>query len=354
MSAALEFGRLLKQAFELSKQPAPVRPPLPKFDKSQTGGPTWGQFGHELVQSFNPWNGRNNRNGTLAYADKWYNPATTNKDPMTNGEHALMRTGQVALGTGAAAGATAAGIAAAPAAAKAFTAAAPRIGQAYRGYKAVTAPLASHAVKALPQAAQPAARLAVRGAGLGMTGHAGYQAYNSAANATSDAAQNVARSTGIQDPKVLSEIGSRARSQMLPIAYKSFAPAWAGGDNTPVAQQIRKDMGTLAYHNISPAMLRPSPAAANQTLPQRALQAVAKNPVNAVSSAVFSPRPSAQQMWNNVPQQQRQQIPQNLMRAAQNAENSPLAKNMQHIFEPATQYHQQQLGNTLAKYLPRR
>ena len=52
--------------------------------------------------------------GMLSYMDKWYNPWTTNTDPMSRGEAPLMWAGRAAMGTGAAAGTAAAGIAAAP------------------------------------------------------------------------------------------------------------------------------------------------------------------------------------------------------------------------------------------------
>jgi hypothetical protein len=91
-SAAYLFGEMLKNANE----------------------PTWGQFGYEFAQNFNPWSGRPAGTGTGSYMDKWYNPWTQNKDPMSKGEAGLMRTGQAAMGTAAAAGTLAGGIAAAP------------------------------------------------------------------------------------------------------------------------------------------------------------------------------------------------------------------------------------------------
>lgn len=82
--------------------------------KRNTGEPTWGQFGHEFVQNFNPWNGRPKGTGAASYMDKWYNPWTQNKDPMSKGETGLMRAGQAAMGTAALAGTAAGTIAAAP------------------------------------------------------------------------------------------------------------------------------------------------------------------------------------------------------------------------------------------------
>lgn len=48
--------------------------------------------------------------GALDYMDKWYNPNTTNTDPMSAGEEGLMRAGQTAMGVGTAAGAMAAAV----------------------------------------------------------------------------------------------------------------------------------------------------------------------------------------------------------------------------------------------------
>lgn len=224
---------------------------------------------------------------------------------------------------------------------------------AVNAYRAVNTPLLSHATKALPQAAQPVARRAVQAAGGALTANTAYQTYNAAADATAGAAQNVARNIGVTDQKVLDDVGSRARSQMIPMAYRAVAPMWAGGDNTPVGQELSKDLGTVAYHNITPAVLNPSQRAVNWTPAERTMHAALGNPVGAVSSAIFPARPSAQQMWQNVPQAQRSQITQNALQATQNAGNSPIAKGMQHIFQPAIDHQTQQLNSALGSLLPR-
>lgn len=218
------------------------------------------------------------------------------------------------------------------------------LGTAFKGYRKATQPLAQHAANALPQAARPFASSLVKSTGAGITGGAAYSAYDDAATATSNAAQNLARTAGVSDQKVLDEVGSRARGQMLPMAYRAMAPAWAGGDNTPLGQELRNDLGTVAKHNIVPALTRPSPVAAQWNPAQRGIMATFGNPVGAFSSAVFAPRPSAQQMWQNVPQQQRTQITNNLMQAATvPGSTGPLAQGMQHIFQPAVQHQQQKL-----------
>jgi hypothetical protein len=74
--------------------------------------PTWGQFGYELGQSYNPWNGRAPGAGTFGYMDKWYNQWTTNTDGMTPGEETLRSIGRVGAGVGAAGWAAAGGLAA--------------------------------------------------------------------------------------------------------------------------------------------------------------------------------------------------------------------------------------------------
>jgi hypothetical protein len=92
-----EFGRLIKLATD-GISPAPtsffqswLNPPKPA---ASSGAPTSSPYLNTL--------------------DRWYNPGT--KQQVTEkGETSLMRAGQTALGTGAAAGAVAGGIAAAPA-----------------------------------------------------------------------------------------------------------------------------------------------------------------------------------------------------------------------------------------------
>lgn len=306
--------------------------------------------------------------GAASYADKWYNPWTKNTDPMAKGETALMNTGRAAMGVGAGAAGLAGGIAAAPAlgtagsaamttARTALPAAARGAGQAYKTYQTASSPLISHGAKLLPQAARPMAQRVIGTTATGITGANIYGTYNSAANATADSAQRLAQQAGVSDQKVLDEVGQRARGQMLPMAYRAMAPSWLGGDSTPVGKQLRSDMGTMAYHNVGPSMLLPSQSAKNMSTPQRAMMGAFVNPVSAVSSAVLPARPSAQQMWNNVPQQQRKQIGQNVMNAATmpGSENSALAQSMGHIFQPVVQHHQQQaqnFGSQLAQHIP--
>lgn len=80
--------------------------------------PTWGQFGQGLVDTVTG----NVPKGTGwgSYMDKWYNPWTTNTDPLTAGEGTLRAIGRAGMGIGAGSAALAGGIAAAPAAAAAM------------------------------------------------------------------------------------------------------------------------------------------------------------------------------------------------------------------------------------------
>lgn len=154
MSAAFEFGRSVKRAFYVSpdmmaagnlgtvtmskkrkkkkkssgdnnnETKQPNRQPENPSAKSaaylfgamlkRANDPTWGQFGYEFAQNFNPWNGRPKGTGMLSTMDRWYNPWTT-QQVTEKGEHGLMRAGQAAMGVGAAAGIAAGGLAAAPA-----------------------------------------------------------------------------------------------------------------------------------------------------------------------------------------------------------------------------------------------
>jgi hypothetical protein len=287
--------------------------------------------------------------GAGSYTDKWYNPWTKNTDPLAKGEGSLMNAGRAAMGVGAAAGTAAAGIAAAPALSSALPQVGRGLGTAYKAYNTATTSPATHAAKFLTQSASPftktVATTTAKATGLGLTGATMYGTYNDAADATAQSAMRLAQQAGVNDQKVLDEVGQRARGQMLPMAYRSLAPGWMGGDTTPVGNQIRKDIGTVAYHNVAPALLRPSQAAADMSLGQRAIFGAVGNPVSAVTSAFVTPRPSAQQMWNNVPAQQRQQMGTNIMRATTlpGSENSALAQSMGHVFQPAVQHQQQQL-----------
>jgi hypothetical protein len=209
-----------------------------------------------------------------------------------------------------------------------------------------------HATKLLPQAAQSYARNAVTGVGLGTTASTLHGAYENAAQATNDSAQSMARQMGVSDQKVLDAVGQRARGQMIPMAYRAVAPGWAGGDDTDFGKQIGSDLGTIAKHNISPAMLRPSQSAVNASPGRKVFNGVMGNPISAISSAVVDPRPSAKEMWNNVPQDQQKQMVGNAMQAATNTDNySPLAAGMQHIFEPVVQHHQQNVMDSSKKFL---
>lgn len=313
-------------------------------------GPTTGTT-QPSSSFFSEWMNAPKGTGTLDYMDKWYNPWTKNTDGLTKGEGTLMNAGRAAMGVGAGAAALAGGAAAGPALATAARTAAPAvgkgIGQAYKAYSTVTSPVGQHAAKLAPQAMKPFTNSLVKSVGTGLTATTAYDTYNTAADATAESAQSLARQTGINDPKILNEVGSRARGQMLPMAYRALAPSWMGGDSSPIGQTLRKDIGTMAYHNIRPAMLNPSQSAVNMTPTQRAITGAFGNPVGALTSAVLPARPSAQQMWNNIPADRRQQMGQNIMNATTdpNSANSPLSKSMQHIFQPAVQQHQQNFAN---------
>jgi hypothetical protein len=221
-----------------------------------------------------------------------------------------------------------------------------RLGQAYKAYKTVSTPATVHATRLLPKAVQPMARRVAQNVPIGLTGAMAYGAYDSAADATSASAQRVAQGSGVADPKVLQEVGTRARSQMLPMAYRSVAPSWLGGDTTATGQKLSNGIRTVAQHNILPVMFRPSATATNAPAGVRALQAAVINPLSAATSAFVAPRPSAQQMWQNVPEDRRRQIGQDMLNAATQSSrsqdsNSPLAQSMQHVFEPVVKYHQQ-------------
>lgn len=97
-------GMKPKEVFESHKKCAPGEFGMNKegFGSVKSAAePTWGQFGHEFAQNFNPWNGRPAGTGTAAYMDKWYNPLSQNRDPISKGEGPLRRAGQAAVTTAA-------------------------------------------------------------------------------------------------------------------------------------------------------------------------------------------------------------------------------------------------------------
>ena len=144
------------------------------FGEKAAAEPTWGQFGYEFANNFNPFNGRPHQ-GFGTYGDtvsRWYNPLTTQK-VTERGENALMRTGQAGLTAASLAlpGAGAAKLLGAGAAAAAPTAATPTAA-AMAAYRAAIAaghsPTAARAIVAASrlsagaQQAAPAATVAQR------------------------------------------------------------------------------------------------------------------------------------------------------------------------------------------------
>jgi hypothetical protein len=219
-------------------------------------------------------------------------------------------------------------------------AAARPVGAVYRTYNKATTPLATHMANKLPEAYRPFAKGFVGGAGLTMTGVSAAGAYESAANAAGNSARQLAQTSGLRDPKQLDTVSERARSRMIPMAWKSVAPKWLGGDGTPLGREIAQDVRSVAWHNIGPAVLRPAPSAAKRHASEAAFLAATGNPISAVSPYLFAPRPTVAQMWQNVPQNTRSRLKGNLAAAAlQPTSVSPLAQEMRYVFAPvAAQY----------------
>lgn len=213
-----------------------------------------------------------------------------------------------------------------------------------KGYSAVSTPLSARVASGLPKKFQPAAKGVLRTTGVGAAGAGAYSAYDGASTAFGAAASNAAAGTGIQDKQVLDEIAQRGKSQMLPLAYKAVAPTWLGGDGTPMGRQIANTLGTIAYHNVGPSLLRPSPAAAQAPLAAKTFKAVMGNPLSTAANTLLSPRPEAAQLWRNTPTAAKTQLAQTAMSAGFNPDpNSGLAQGMHNIFQPAVNYHKTRL-----------
>jgi hypothetical protein len=215
-----------------------------------------------------------------------------------------------------------------------------------KGYSAVSTPLSTRIANKLPEQFQPAAKSFLRTTGAGTAAAGAYSAYDDAGTAFGDAASNAAAATGIQDQQVLDDVAQRGKAQMLPLAYKAVAPKWLGGDGTQMGRQIANTLGTVAYHNVGPALLRPSPAAAQAPLAAKTFKAVMGNPLSTAASTFLAPRPEAAQLWRNTPTAAKMQLAQTALSAGFNPDpNSGVAQGIHHIFQPAVNYHKNMLQN---------
>jgi hypothetical protein len=181
------------------------------------------------------------------------------------------------------------------------------------------------------------ARGAVTGTKLTMGGAIAAEGVNSFRDGAGQSARQLAQMAGISDEQTLAEIQSRGREKALPMAWKSVAPSWLGGDGTPMGQEVAREARTIAQHNILPLMFQPSAAAVqNRSVGQSALMSAAYSPVSGLAPYVLPQRPSAAQMWNNVPEAARKSLMAKAYTTSfQPANVSPLAADLQYIAEPA-------------------
>lgn len=211
------------------------------------------------------------------------------------------------------------------------------------GRAATRAPV-NAAIKKLPQAYQPAVNNIRRAVNYGTLGATGYGAYRGVQTAAGDMSTAAAQQMGVNDPKVLQEVNTRAQQNAFPMLYRSVMPAALGGDNTAVGQNAAKAIGTAAYHNLRPQTLLP---AHNPT----ALQYATSSPVTNVARHLLPKRPSGAQMLANIPQADRTHMATSVGGALMQPQTtSPLAKQLQHVFEPAVNYKQQQMFNMLGMH----
>lgn len=209
---------------------------------------------------------------------------------------------------------------------------------------AATASPVQHATRLLPPRFQLPAKRLVTGAGLATTGAGLYSGYNAAGAAAGDVARTAAEAAGVNDPAVLQEVATRGRQQMLPLAYASLAPKWLGGDNTPAGKQLARAVGTVAYHNLGPAIVQPSPAVAARPAWQQALYGLVRSPVATAANLALPPRPSAAELWKNTPAAARHELLKGVATASTAAATlSSGSKHLAHVFEPAMAYQQRRL-----------
>lgn len=214
------------------------------------------------------------------------------------------------------------------------------LAQAYRGYKTVHAPISTQLVPRLPAKVRPFARGVVGGTGATWTAAQLAGAYDDAGTQVADTAKNLAAQSGIQDPKTVQEIGERARGQMLPLAYRSIAPSWLGGDTTPTGQALGKHIRSIAAKHVLPTMWRPSQAQVNAPAVQRVADGVLGNPVSAVSSLFIDPRPGAKELWRSVAPEERLRAVNDITTAlTRQSDPSPILNSIRHIVEPAKNYY---------------
>jgi hypothetical protein len=220
-----------------------------------------------------------------------------------------------------------------------------------------TAP-AQHAARLLPERFQLPAKRLLTGGSLAVTGAGLYSGYNAAGTAAAESARSAAEAAGVTDPTVLQEVATRGRQKMLPLAYAALAPKWLGGDGTPAGKQLANAVGTVAYHNLGPAIVQPSPAVAARPIWQKALYGLVSNPAVTAANTTLPPRPSAAELWKNTPEAARNELLKALATAhAAPATTNSVAKHLAHVFEPAVAHQQrrlqqfgQQVGSALSQF----
>lgn len=210
--------------------------------------------------------------------------------------------------------------------------------KAYNAYNRAATPLTSHLVNRAPAGMPRAiARGAATGAKLTLSAAVGAEGINSFRDGAGQSARRLAQMAGVTDEPTLAEIQRRGREKALPMAWKSVAPSWLGGDATPMGKEVAREARTIAQHNILPLMFQPSAAAVkNRSLARGAIMAAAYSPISGLAPYVLPSRPNALQMWNNVPEATRNSlIAKAYSTSLQPANASPLAADMQYIAEPA-------------------
>lgn len=209
--------------------------------------------------------------------------------------------------------------------------------KAYKAYNKAFTPLADHAAARVPERFRPMARGFTGGAKLTLTAGFANEGRRSFENSVGGSARQLAQTAGIQDPERLQAIEQRARERAFPLAWQSVAPTWLGGDATPAGQELARDVRTIAQHNVLPLMFQPSAQTVAERSPAHsAFMSAAYSPVTGLAPYVLPQRPSATQMWQNIPQATRQNLASRTFQAAAQPTNlSPIARELQYIAAPA-------------------
>jgi len=209
--------------------------------------------------------------------------------------------------------------------------------RAHPAAQLVTRSPASNLINRLPPGPQSVVRNSQRLLQYGTAGAAGYGGYRHVQNIAGDAATHAAGLAGVNDQSTLQEVRARAQRSAFPMLYRSVAPSYLGGDNTPLGRSLASSVGTAARHNMRLKTFMPSKK--NNTA-----SFFTQHPVMTAAKQILPGRATATELLRNIPSKDQLSAGYNVGRALLDRNTmSPLARSVQNIFEPAINYKKNQL-----------